>query len=444
MKMKAILTAIMLLVSVFVSAQDFDDYFEDKTLRLDYIFAGDNATQELFFQEASSTPCWAGRRNHLSQPLLKGNGQITVRDPKSGQVIYSNSVSPLFQEWQSTEEATKVRRAFENCFQVPYPKDEVEVTVSLHDIYGKVSSSLTHPLSPSDILIREKTSTAKSEYLHKGGEPKNCIDIAILAEGYSAHDWQKFHDDATRACGYLLGHEPFKSHADKFNIIAVAAESSESGVSVPRMNTWKKTAASAHYDTFYSDRYLMTSNMQDIYDQLAGVPFEHIIVLANTSLYGGGGVYNSINVTVSDHPTARQVLVHEFGHSFGGLGDEYFYDDQYASMYPADTEPWEPNLTTLVDFKAKWADMVGKKTAVPTPPITYQGYDTHLSLTFLQLDAKKQHTLINTVGAYEGGGYQSKGVFRPAMECRMKINEVEEFCPVCTRALIRMIEYYTE
>ena len=444
MKKATLLLTALFLGAVSIFAQQFDDYFEDKTLRLDYIFAGDSATQEIFFQEASSTPQWAGRRHHLNQPLLKGNGQITVRDPQSRQVIYANSFSSLFQEWQSTEEATQVKKAFENCFQVPYPKQIVEVTISLHDIHGRVSASLTHTISPDDILIREKSSSATWEYLHIGGEPQNCIDIAILAEGYTANDQEKFHDDARRACGFLLGHEPFKSMANKFNIIAVSAESAERGVSVPRKDTWKKTAASSHYDTFYSDRYLMTTNMQDIYDQLAGVPFEHIIVLANTSLYGGGGIYNSINVTTSDHPTARQVLVHEFGHSFGGLGDEYFYDDQYSSMYPADKESWEPNLTTLVDFSSKWADMMDKKTAVPTPPIKYKDYNARNTFTYLQLNEKQQHALIHTVGAYEGGGYQSKGVYRPAMECRMKINEVEEFCPVCTRALIKMIEYYTE
>lgn len=444
MKRNALLLSALLLASVHAAGQNFDDYFEDKTLRLDYIFAGDSATQDIFFQEASSTPRWAGRRHHLDNPLLGGNGKIIVRDKESGQVVYSNSFSTLFQEWQSTEEATTVRRAFENCFQVPYPKRPVEVTVSLIDVHGKVSSSLTHTVDPSDILIRAKSSTVSFDYLHKGGDLEHSIDIAILAEGYAESDRQKFHEDAQRACGFLLGHEPFKSKADKFNIVAVDAWSDDSGVSVPRRGQWKSTTASAHYDTFYSDRYLMTTNMQDIYDRLAGVPFEHIIVLVNTSTYGGGGIYNSVTVTTSDHPTSRQVLVHEFGHAFGGLGDEYFYDDQYSSMYPADTEPWEPNLTTLVDFNAKWADMLAKKTPIPTPAISFDGYNPRNAMTFLRLDAKKQQSLIRTVGVYEGGGYQSKGVYRPTMECRMKINEVEEFCPVCTRAIIKMIDYYSE
>ena len=119
-------------------------------------------------------------------------------------------------------------------------------------------------------------------------------------------------------------------------------------------------------------------------------------------------------------------MVHEFGHSFGGLADEYFYDDQYTPMYPADTEPWEPNLTTLKDFDSKWKDMLPPGTPVPTPPAT---------------DPAEACT---RVGVYEGGGYSSKGVYRPATECRMKVNEAPAFCPVCQRALERLIRFYTE
>ena len=140
--------------------------------------------------------------------------------------------------------------------------------------------------------------------------------------------------------------------------MAVAPTSLDSGPSVPRIHQWSRTPAATHYDTFYSDRYLMSAEMHRIYDLLSGVPFEHIIVLVNSDTYGGGGIYNQLNVTTSDHPTFRQVLVHEFGHGYAGLGDEYFYDDDYETMYPADTEPWEPNLTTLVDFQSKWADML--------------------------------------------------------------------------------------
>jgi len=444
--MKRVVISIMAVIAcVCVGAQDFDNYFENKTLRLDYVFAGDNRSQSIFFQEAYTTTEWAGRRHNLSKPLLSGNGQICVKDKESGDVIYSNSFSSLFQEWQSTEEATTQKKAFENCFQVPLPKKPVEITISLIDTHGKVSSSLTHALDPKDILIRQLNAKgSNSKYVLHSGNPANCIDIAIMAEGYTKDDMEKFYNDAQRAADALMEHEPFKSHKNKFNIIAVASESEDNGTSIPEEGVWKNTAASAHFSTFYSDRYLMTTNMQDVYDNLAGVPFDIIIVMVNTPIYGGGGIYNSVTVLSSDHPTFKPVLVHEFGHAFAGLGDEYFYDDQYETMYPSDTEPWEPNLTTLVDFNSKWKDMLGKKTAIPTPAIEIKGYDTNNTRTFLELKEKQQSKLISTIGVYEGGGYQSKGVYRPAMECRMKINEAKDFCPVCTRAIIRMIDYYTE
>ena len=167
----------------------------------------------------------------------------------------------------------------------------------------------------------------------------------------------------------------------------------------------------------------MTSEMTRVADILGDTPYEHVIVLVNSPTYGGGGIYNQITLSTTRHATFRQVLVHEFGHAFGGLGDEYYYDDQYTTMYPAGVEPWEPNLTTLTDFASKWQDMLPEGTTIPTKP-----------------DGKDVTT---KVGVYEGGGYQSKGVYRPVQECRMKINEVEDFCPVCTRAILRTIDFYT-
>jgi hypothetical protein len=205
------------------------------------------------------------------------------------------------------------------------------------------------------------------------------------------------------------------------------------------MGIWKQSACGTHYDTFYTDRYLMTSDIHHIYDLLSDVPFEHIIVMVNSATYGGGGIYNQITVTTSDHPTFKPVLVHEFGHAYGGLGDEYDYGDDMANQYNSETEPWEPNLTTLVDFASKWADMVPAGTPIPTPKVDIPYFRTARTA--------EEWALINAVsqrvGVFEGGGYQTHGVYRPAQECRMKINEVQYFCPVCTRAIRRITDFYT-
>ena len=432
-----ILLLLLFVTSIESKAQNFDDYFTNATLRLDYIFAGDNKTQHIFFHQAYRTPGWAGRRSRLSEKYLEGNGQITVKDPETKQVIYVSTFSALFLEWQAEEEATRVKKSFENSYIVPFPKKPVEVTVSLKNHHGHVTSDLTHVVNPEDILIEKiEKNHYDYRYIHEGGDMTSCVDIAIISEGYTIEEMDKFHNDCQRASEALFNHEPFTSMKSKFNIIAVDCPTEESGPCIPRNDQWKPTSTGTHYDTFYTDRYLMTSKMWRIYDVLSCIPFEHIIVMVNSSEYGGGGIYNQINVTTSDHPTFKEVLVHEFGHGYGGLGDEYDYGDQVENMYPSDTEPWEPNLTTLHDFSSKWADLIPTGTPIPTPRVTYSP-DSNLTLK----EYKKK--LTQTVGVFEGGGYQSKGVYRPAQECRMKINEVDDFCPVCSRALIGITEFYT-
>ena len=469
--MKRILfTLSIAIMAMTAMAQQFDDVFESRTLRLDYIFAGNNDAQQIYLEQMYVTPQWAGRKSRLADVPLKGNGQIQVKDHATGQVLFVHTFSTLFQEWLATEEATKVSKAFATSYNVPMPKQPVDVTVSLTDFHGKVVTSLTHTVDPTDILIRQIGDNGiPYHYIWKGktvetqnvaspyqpgkrdytptegpldGEPDitECIDLAIVAEGYTRAQMGKFYTDCQRVVDALFAHEPFTSMKDRFNVVAVAAESLTSGPSVPHLGRWSATPVGTHYDTFYSDRYLMTQDIHRLYDVLSGVPFEHIIVLVNSDTYGGGGIYNQITVTTSDHPTFHQVLVHEFGHAYAGLGDEYFYDDAYESMYPADTEPWEPNLTTLVDFQSKWADMVPKGVAVPTPP------DPKVP-NYRKITTEKEQRMLDAatqrVGVFEGGGYQSKGVYRPAQECRMKINEVQNFCPVCSRAIQRITDFYT-
>lgn len=407
-------------------AQVFSDYFSNKTLRVDYLFTGNVSEQKICLDELSSLPFWAGRKFHLSELPLQGNGQITMRDVTNKTIIYQTSFSSLFQEWLETDEAKVVTKGFENTFLVPFPLRSAEIEITLLDPHRKVRARMKHIINPDDVLIHRKgiSYVTPHKYLIKNGDTDKCIDIAILAEGYKTEEIELFYNDATTACESLFSHEPFKSMKNRFNVIAVASNSKESGVSIPRLNEWKQTAFSAHFSTFYSDRYLTTSRIRSIHDALAGVPYEHIIILANTNEYGGGGIYNSYTLTTSHHPKFRPVVVHEFGHSFGGLADEYFYEnDVMTDIYPLDVEPWEQNISTKVNFSSKWEDMVTKGTPIPTPSNESNKYP---------------------IGVYEGGGYSSKGIYRPADDCRMRTNEYPTFCPVCQRALQRLIQFYTE
>ncbi len=423
---KHILFLLCLIAVSSTRAQVFADHFADKTLRVDYIFNGNASGQAICLDGLSALPTWAGRKHHLAELPLQGNGQIVMRNAASGKTIYTTSFSSLFQEWLETDEARNVTKGFENTFLLPYPLQPVEIEITLLDPRRNVRASMKHIVHPNDVLIEQKGNShiTPHKYLLHNDSPEKCIDVAILAEGYTLQEMQTFYEDADIACKSIFDHEPFKSMKKRFNVVAVASPSTDSGVSVPRLNEWKHTAFGSHFSTFYSDRYLTTSRVKAIHDALAGIPYEHIIILANTEEYGGGGIYNSYTLTTAHHPMFRPVVVHEFGHSFGGLADEYFYDnDVMTDTYPLDIEPWEQNISTQVDFAAKWKDMLSENTPVPTPAEVSENYPT---------------------GMYEGGGYSAKGIFRPAENCRMRTNEYPAFCPVCQRALRRIIEFYTE
>ena len=404
--------AMLLLTAVGATAQDFDRYFQDKTLRIDYIFSGDRNTQHLALDELMVEPRWYGKRRRLAEVPVEGNGQITVRDHRTGRVIYRNSFSTLFQEWQQEPEALHTTKAFENVFLVPMPKDTADVTVDLRDNRRQVCARFTHQVVPTDILIRPigQHGVTPYELLQQAADTANCIHLAYLAEGYRAEEMGAFIADARAAMEALFEHEPFKSSRSRFNIVAVKSPSAESGASNPGKGIWKNTALHSHWYTNYSERYLTTSHLKDMHDLLAGTPYEHILVLVNSDGYGGGGILNSYILSTTRNAWAKPVVVHEFGHSFAGLADEYAYDAESVDLYPLDVEPWEKNITTRVDFRDKWENLLGKDKAA---------------------------------GFYEGAGYKLKGVYRAYEDCRMRTNETPEFCPACRQALQALIDFYT-
>lgn len=406
---------------------DFDTHFSDSTLRIDYIFSGTNSTQHIALDQLSKSAGWFGRRHNLQRLPLEGNGQLTMVDPQTGDTLYRHSFSTLFQEWQETEEARHVEKAFENTFIVPMPSRAVDMVVQLVDTHRRVSSCLRHRIDPADILIRDRSGEEQTpwHYIRKNGDSQEKIDVAFIAEGFAADQMDYFLALCDSSIAALAAHEPFRSLIDRFNFIAVTPVSHDNGVTIPHKGLWHDTALASSFDTFYSNRYLTTLHIKKLYDVMTGIPFEHFIILANTPEYGGGGIFNFYNLASARTKHYKlEVIVHEFGHSFAGLADEYAYGDDPETHYPADTEPWEPNITTLHDFNSKWADMMQQGTPVPTPP---DGRD-----------------VTTKVGVYEGAGYQTKGVYRPVQECRMKVNNVPEFCPVCQRAITDIIKFYTE
>jgi hypothetical protein len=251
---------ITFIISLTVQGQNFNQQFKDSTLRIDYIIGGDSAHQQLFLDRVNVMPGWAGRRNHLAEYPLRGNGQIEVRDLNSGKLLYCNSFSSLFLEWQSTSEAAHVARSFENCFLIPMPIQPVSVKLSLFDTHGKVSASITHKLDPHDVLIRHigERHVTPHQTVYSGGSTDSCVDIAILSEGYKADEMNRFLVDCKNVADAILSSAPFKKNKQHFNFIAVCAPSTDSGVSDPIKCDWKSTTAGCPF------RYILFTSIHDI------------------------------------------------------------------------------------------------------------------------------------------------------------------------------------
>lgn len=422
---QTLLLTVLLLLPCRLIAQDFGDYFIDQTLRLDYIFSGNANAQDISLLAYYKIPGWYGKRHRLAETPMNGNGTITVRDLATGRVIYKHPFSSLFQEWLSYPQAQESgRRAFENVSLIPMPKEPVEVSLELRNSRHDVIASMTQRIDPHDILMTPLGEQGILPYttLQAPKDSSRAIHIAFVAEGYMEDEMEDYLADARKAVESIFGHEPFKSLRDRFSIIAVRSPSAESGASIPSKEIWRDTALGSHFDTFYSERYLTTLHLRKLHDLLAGTPYEHIIVLVNTPHYGGGGILNSYNLSMTKHPAFVPVVTHEFGHSFAGLADEYAYEAEQIPMFPTDVEPWEQNITTLKEFSAKWADLLpAEVSAIPTP-----------------------EECNYPVGVYEGAGYSLKGVYRPSMDCRMRTNSNPEFCPVCQRAIREVIDFYTD
>ncbi len=440
MGMKKIFLGVMSVGVAFgMSAADFHENFCDSTLRIDYIFGGGPDGIKIMMDSQSKQAGWAGRRSRLKEVPTVGNGTVLVTDPVTGDTLYMNSFSSLFQEWIYTPEAKEKNMAFENSFLVPLPKKEADVTISLRSNRHEEIGRFTHRYRPNDELVALRgQNPIPHKYLHKGGDTSEAIDVAILAEGYRQEEMDSFLNKASIIANEILSYEPFASNKDKFNVVAVMTPSKESGVSIPLKGEWKDTAFESHFSTFYSSRYLTTPRVWKLHRSLEGIPYEHVLVLVNTPAYGGGGIYNNYQIATADHKLTLPVAVHEFGHSFAGLADEYFYTEEEDDTYPLDIEPWEQNITTMVDFDSKWKDMLTPGIEVPTPWVDKGGKRADK----MARAADEERGEVK-VGVYEGGGYRAKGVYRPVETCRMRDNHNPTFCPVCERAISRVIEFYT-
>lgn len=418
--MKLLFSIICCFVLQISFAQNFSKYFENKTLRIDYIFAGNQAQQKAFIHQLVLLEDWHGRVENLQTTPIQGNGQIRVYDSDTKTLIYVLPFSSLFQEWITLDDSQTNFKSFENTYLIPYPKKKIDVEVVFFDSNHKECIVSHQVVDPKDILIKKaKKEVTPFKIIHKA-KVANPIKIAIVAEGYKENEMHIFTDYALKTIESIWSHQVFAHYKDYFEVVAVQSVSEDSGISEPSKNIWLRTAVDSHFDTFYSSRYLTTPSVHKLHNVLENVPYQHIIILANTDVYGGGGILNSYTLTTTKNPQFAPVVVHEFGHSFGGLGDEYFYKNDIFDSEATKKEPWEKNITSLSAFETKWKHLIEIKTPIPTPKEWNNG---------------------KSVGAYEG--LEGNGLYIPTLTCRMKINNTPDFCPVCSNALEQLILFYT-
>jgi hypothetical protein len=462
--------AICIFMTFQAYAGDFDRYFIPSTLRVDYFHTGTKTDEVFTIDELFQEGEWAGSRTQLVDTLNLGEYYVRVYDMASTAIIYSRGFSTIFNEWQSTDEAHRGnRKTFSESVRIPFPRRPIQLSIARRDkrmMFNEIFSTVIDPNDPTMIKKENRSRGYVTTPLMRNGPSANRVDIVILGDGYTKSE--KFRADAKRMNDALFQTEPFKSRKKDFNVWLVEVISPDSGVDLPDKNVWKDSPLGVEYNVFGSARYALTLNNKALRDAAGAAPYDAICILVNETRYGGGGIYNLYATTYTNEQTASQqwqmeyVYVHEFGHSFAGLGDEYYSSSTgYTDFYAPGVEPWEPNVTATRDAtQLKWAHHMKQGTAIPTPweKAAYDSitalqrkldrlapdyYEKRAPLHKALQDIMSTSAYAGIVGLFEGAGYASTGLFRPALDCRMFSLSLTTFDPVCSAAIVRVIESYT-
>ncbi|MBR3412289.1 MAG: peptidase M64 [Bacteroidales bacterium] len=407
----------------------FKKCFEDYTLRVDYHRVGNRQHDTVYVVGVERIEGWAGSLTQLIEPFDNGDYRVVVCDGASGQPLYSRGYNSLFHEYRDTPQGKDSIACFEEVLRLPWPKKRVEICFQKRGADRQYYTQYHYSFSPDsalDKLVRESWVRVESPVrLQYKGDSHKKMDVVIVPEGYGPADTAKMMRDMAMFCDYLLGQKPFSSRRGDFNVWGVPLTGEASGITDPTKGIEVNSLVGSSYNTFGADRYLMTTRLFKLHDAIGSTPCDHIIIMANSTTYGGGAIYNFYAMS-SLNEMAYMVLPHELGHSIGGLADEYVDEDlSYGDMHQLTVEPPEPNITTLVDFDKKWMDMLPEGTPIPTPA------DNKLS--------RKEN---GPLGVYEGAGYHSKGIYRPAMHCMMR--DYAPFCPVCSKRLNEVFDLYVK
>ncbi len=452
----------------FSTDDPFDEEFTGRVMRLDFFHTG-HASMELFaLDRVLVEGVWPGSRTRLVDDTDLGKYRVGVLDAASGRELYSRGFASIFGEWETTGPARDGEvRTLPEAVRFPEPRRPVTVRVEKRDAAGAFAEVWRVDVDPASRHVARDFAIEGDVREHGPvGDVATRVDLLFLGDGYTAAERAAFHADVDRLAAALFAVEPFRSRRDDFGVRSVFVAAAESGISNPRAGVFRDAPLGTSYNSLDSDRYVLTLDDRAWRDAAAAAPYDHVIVLTNTRKYGGGGIFNLYSTAAADSAFADYLVVHEFGHHFAGLGDEYFTSQvAYEEFSPPEVEPWEPNVTALLDPAAlKWRDLVTPGTPLPTPWGLEEYERTSIELQERRaalrrsgapegeleaLFARERETMTallgahaGKVGAFEGAMYQARGLYRPAADCIMFTRDPVGFCPVCARAIERVIDLY--
>jgi len=465
---------IIILVQAAMGQPEFESFFHNRTMRIDYFHQGNAKEDNITLDHIYVYGQWAGNPSQLIDDFNNGRYYAKIFDVATNKLIYSKGFDSYFAEYRTTNPAIAgKRRTYHESVLIPEPKNKILFVLEERQKNNLLKSVFVRLIDPADVhIIREEFNNDEKIITSlKSGNPHNKVDVVFLAEGYSADEFNLFKKDLKNRTALLFTIEPFKSNKSKFNISGVFRPSAESGVDEPDKNIYRHSVLNS---TFYSldlNRYLLTEDNKTLRNMAASVPYDAIFIMVNSKRYGGGGIYNQYAVFTAHSPSNELVFVHEFGHSFAGLADEYYTSTvAYNDFYPAGVEPTEPNITALLNPKQlKWENQVKPGQAVASDwnkaeydSLSYKKQklrralrmegDTEkqesMRVAMRELDKRinifiMQHPLKNKVGFFEGAGYSSIGLYRPMLNCMMFSNQEQKFCEICNDSIMRMIQFYS-
>jgi hypothetical protein len=425
------------------------------------------ATEEAFaLERVVLEGPWPGPPDRTVDESNLGRYLFEVRDLATNRLLYSRGYASIFGEWETTDEAKSLRRAFIESVRFPEPSGPVQIVVKKRDrrqAFREVFAAIVDPKAP-DVERATSSPGPRVWAVQESGPPRDKVDLLLLGDGYTAAEMDKWHGDARRLAETLFAESPFKERRADFNVWAVDSPSDASGVSRPSEGVFRRSPLRATYDAFGSERYVLA--FDDRWREVAAAaPYEFVEIVVNERKYGGGGIHNLYATVAADNAFTPYVFVHEFGHHFAGLADEYYTSDVAYETGGDRVEPWEPNATADPEA-AKWKELLTPGVPLPTTwakaefeaiqkeiqarrrKIRAEGRpEAEMEALFREESARTAPLLARgphggAVGAFEGAHYEAKGYYRPRADCIMFTRNPVGFCPACRRGIERVIDLY--